>query len=627
MAAETGTKMFTVDRFLGINESGDGDTELKLGEASKMENFTITDAYNLSLRPGIQRLVLETERDPAPLLGVWAGFLGTEELLVICDFAQEKDRLFVYRKNEAGRRSLVVQQEGTLGVTSVNNALVHIFTFNGYLHVMSAGNCVVYENGRFVEREPYIPLVIAGATPAGGGTTLENINLLTGLRRMTFSADGESATYVLPEEAVEVVSVTVDNSIYMPEDAGSFGAENHSFTFMSPPIKGVGNVEITYSTDAEAAEAARMQILRCNLMEEYNGSTDTRLFVAGNGSNLCYYTGVTQEGEASALYFPAMNEVAVDMSSSAITGLVRHYSKLLVFKNDGTHSISYEPVTLTDGNTVAGFYLRPMNREFGNEAAGQVQTVNNYPRTITKKGIYEWRITSSYYKDERYANRISDMVENTLRNADVSRIVTCDDDFRKTYYVFLNDEEGTVLVNRYELNKGNCWCIYKSSLCTDVRHVLLHAGDMVFFNDREGFYFDEVITRDAALEKGGNPQQIPAVWESGFLHFGADFRRKYSSEVYVSILPQTMSEVIITAKTDKRDDYLEKTVTNSLFGWNNIYFSDFTFNLNDKPKIHRVRLKVKKFIYYKLVFKIEKDGATGTILGVDQKIRFASMAK
>lgn len=627
MAKDTGTKMFTVDKFLGINESGDGDTELKMGEASKMENFTITDAYNLTLRPGIQRLVLETERDASPLLGVWAGFLKTEDLLIICDLANGKDRIFVYRKNKEGRRSLVLKQEGILGLEQEAGAKVNIFTFNGNLYVMSSGNTVIYDGEQFVVKEPYIPLVIAGADPAGGGTTLENINLLTGKRRMDFSADGTSTAYYLPTEAVGVVSITIDNVEQDVATAGAFDADTKAFNFTTAPVKGVGNVEIVYTTDPATAEAARMQIINCTLHEEYNGSTDTRLFVAGDGSNRCYYTGVTQSGEATALYFPAMNEVAVDMSGSAITGLVRHYSKLLVFKNDGTHSISYEPVTLTDGSTVAGFYLRPMNREYGHEILGQVQTVNNYPRTITKDGIYEWRITSSYYKDERYANRISDVVEKTLEKADISRIVTCDDDFRKTYYVFLNDEEGTVLVNRYELNKGNCWCVYKSSLCTDVRNVVIHAGDMVFFNDKEGFYLDQIISRDAPIEVGGEPQKIQAVWESGFMHFGADFRRKYSSEIYISILPQMNSEVIITAKTDKRDDYLEKTVVNSLFGWNNIYFSDFTFSLNDKPKIQRVRLKVKKFIYYKLVFRIDKDGATGTILSVDQKIRFASMAK
>ena len=619
--------MFTVDKFLGINEAGNGDTELKVGEASKMENFTITDAFNLTLRPGVQRLRLETGRDSAPLLGVWAGFLGTDDLLVLCDFSGGTDRLLVYRKSGAEDHSLVVQQEGVLGLSSAEDACVNIFTFNGFLYVMSKGNTVVFEDGRFIKKEPYVPLVIAGAEPAGGGTTLENINLLSALRRMNFSADGESKAYILPVEAVGVTRIIVDNLEQDVSVSGSFDASTQTFTFTAAPTKGVGNVEITYTTDAAAAEEARMQIIRCTLHEEYNGSTDTRLFVAGNGTNLCFYTGVTQDGEATALYFPALNEVAVDMSGSSITGMVRHYSKLLVFKNDGTHSISYEPVTLTDGTTVAGFYLRPMNREFGNEVMGQVQTVNNYPRTITKDGIYEWRITSSYYKDERYANRISDLIQKTLRKADFGRIVTCDDDYSKNYYVFLNDDAGTVLVNRYELNKGAVWCVYKSSLFRNIRWAMVYGGEMIFFNEAEGFRLMEGVTGDDSVIEGEAAQQIRAVWESGFMDFGADFRRKYSSEIYVSIEPRAGSEIIVTAETDKRNDYLEKTVKNDIFGFDNINFVEFTFNTNDRPTINRVRLKVKKFVYYKLIFRIDKPGATGTILAVDQKVRFASMAK
>jgi hypothetical protein len=475
--------------------------------------------------------------------------------------------------------------------------------------------------------KPYVPLVIAGAAPSGGGTTLENINLLTPMRRETFSADGESKDYVLPSEAVSVVSVSIDNISYPLDTLGSYNQAAHTFTFNTAPVKGVGNVEITYDTDPVAAEAARQQILSCKLHEEYNGSTDTRLFVAGNGTNKCYYTGVTLEGEATAMYFPALNEVAVDMSGSAITGLVRHYSKLLVFKSDGTHSISYEPVTLTDGNTVAGFYLRPMNREFGHEIMGQVQTVNNYPRTITKDGLYEWRITSSYYKDERYAKRISDMVGNSFGRADIRKIVTCDDDFHKNYYVFLNDADGTVLVNRYELNKGDCWCIYKSSMFRNIRFAMIHGGTMVFCNETEAFRLEDGYVYDDAPVPGGEALQISAVWESGFMAFGADFRRKYSSEVYVSIQPQASSRIVVTAETDKREDYLEKEIENNVFEWNNATFTNWNFNTNDRPTINRVRLKVKKFIYYKLIFRIDEPGTQGTILGFDQKIRFASMAK
>ena len=625
MATETGTKMFTVDKFLGINESGDGDTELKLGEASRMENFLVTDAFNLRLRPGIKRVDFHTDREPAEILQMWSGFFGTEELLVICDFYEGQDRIFIYSKGETGH-VLKHKEVGMLGITSTKNHYLSIYAFSGELYFTCRTKTVGY-NGIFYEKTAYVPLVIAGADPSGGGTTLENINLLTPYRRETFSADGEATEFVLPSEALSVSVVIVDNVRKDPADAGRYNVEKHTFTFDEVPPKGVGNVEFTYCANEAISEETRMQIIKCRLHEEYNGSTDTRLFSAGNGTNKCYYTGVTYDGEATAMYYPALNEVSVDMSNSQITGMTRHYSKLLVFKNDGTHSISYEPVTLTDGSTVAGFYLRPMNRNIGNEVMGQVQTVNNYPRTLTKDGIYEWRITSSFYRDERYAKRISDVVEKSLERVDISKIITCDDDFQKTYYAFLNDDEGTVLVNRYDLDKNGVWCVYKSNLCKNVRFAMMNGGEMIFANDTEAFTFEESITKDAALEIGGAPQKIEAVWESGFMNFGADFRRKYSSIIYVSVQPQFNSEIVITAHTDKRIDYMEKIVDDHVFQWSNANFPDWTFNTNDRPKIKRIRLKVKKFVYYKLIFKIEKEGAQGTILGFDQQIRFASMAK
>ena len=41
---------------------------------------------------------------------------------------------------------------------------------------------------------------------------------------------------------------------------------------------------------------------------------------------------MAQAGEATPMYFPAMNEAAVDMTGASVTGLVRHYSKLLVLR-------------------------------------------------------------------------------------------------------------------------------------------------------------------------------------------------------------------------------------------------------------------------------------------------------
>ena len=621
--------MFTVDKFLGINESGDGNTELKLGEASKMENFLITDAYNLKLRPGIRRLDNDQERNSAKILASWAGYVEQQEFLLVCDFTDGTDRLWLYITDDEqldGHR-LYYSQNGALGLTSPENAMVKIFTFGGKLYVMSASKTVAYRDGSFQEEVPYVPLVITGASPEGGGSTLENINLLSADRRMEFSADGTATAYVLPMEAIGVKKISVDNVEMSVSEAGAFDADTHTFTFTTAPVKGVANVEFVYTTDPVAAEANRMQILRCRLAEAYNGSTDTRLFVAGDGTNMCYYSGVTQTGEVTATYFPAMNEVAVDMSGSPVTGIVRHYSKLLVFKPDGTYTISYEPVTLTGGDTVAGFYLRSANRELGNDVMGQVQTVNNYPRTVTKDGIYEWRITSSYYQDERYAKRISDRVERSIREADITKFVTCDDNYSKTYYIFLNDEQGTVLVNRYDLDKNGIWCIYRADLLKKVQKAMVFGGTMIFVTDTDLFYFNDMATVDAPETIDDVSTPIKAVWESGYMDFGTDFRKKYSSNIYVSMLPESRSMMTITATTDRRETYMEKLLRNDVFSWDNIGFANWTFNLSSVPKIRKVRLKVKKFVYYKLIFRVDEPGTRATVLGFDQQVRFSSMVK
>lgn len=623
--------MFTVDRFLGINEGADGKTEVNMGEASAMKNFLVTDAWNLAVRPGIRRLDFDMVREPARILAMWAGQIGDEsgfdedEYLAVVDFAEGKDRFWMYAM-EDGSWKVCFAQEGTLGITD-ESAAVKIFAFGSRLYVMSTAGCAVLQGGRLLTAEPYIPRVIAGMDPAGGGTAFESINLLTGKRRVDYSSDGEAVEYVLPSEAASVLGVTIDNTEYPPGELGSFDRERGIFTFTAAPVKGVGNVEFLYDTEDPEAEETRRRLLRMPLLEAYNGSTDTRLFTAGDGSSICYYTGVTENGVASPLYFPAMNEVKVDVTGAAVTGLVRHYSKLLVFTREGACTISYEPVTQADGSTIAGFYLRTMNRDFGNDAVGQVQTVNNYPRTISRDGIYEWRITSSYYKDERYAKRISDKVKRSLGNADINRVVTCDDNYSRTYYVFLNDEDGTVLVNRYDLGKDEIWCIYNSSLCSSVSQAMVCKGRVIFRNDREIFCFDDNSAMDAGAEPEGETTAIEATWESGYMDFGADFKRKYSSQIYVSMLPQANSALTITAATDKRSDYMEKTIRSNLFSFGNFSFPRLTFDTNTTPRIQRVRLKVKKFVYYKMIFRVEEPGAKATILGYDQTVRYASMAK
>lgn len=635
------TKIFTVDKFLGLNEAADGETELKMGQASKMENWLITDGYNLTVRPGFQRVDTPSGNwtQGMSLAAIWSGTLEGKEYLVAVALDgvydgddtshAPTDCILMYTKDEGGKFHHVSTQRKALGIWRHDDHPVKIFSFGGRLYIMSGKNTVVYRDGEFVTEEPYVPLVITGANPAGGGTMLENLNLLTPLRRMEFSADGEATAYVLPEEATAVTAITVDNEGQDVGTAGSFDAQSHTYTFAAAPAKGVGNVEFTYTTDSAAAEENRLRIVDMTLVEAFNGSTDTRLFMAGDGSNVCCYSGTPSFGNTTGLYFPAMNEVVVDMASSPVTGLVRHYTKLLVYtRNDGVYTITYEPVTLADGTVTAGFYLRPVHREFGNEPMGQIQTVGNFPRTISGGSVYEWRITSSYYKDERYAKRVSDPVEKSLKKADPKKIVTCDDNYEKTYYVFLNDEEGTVLVNRYGLgNEGGLWCMYKSGRCKNVRYALMCGDTMVFGTTNDLFYLDRTSTRDTG-STFTQEDAIKAVWESGYMDFGAPFLRKYSSKIYVSALPEASSWLTITAATDRRDTYTEKAITGgNPFDFGKVNFARWCFNMDQIPKINRLRLKVRRFVYYKLIFTVEGMGDRATILSFNQQVHFGGRVR
>lgn len=620
-------KMYTVDRFLGLNEAADGETELQMGQAAKMVNFTVTDGYNLATRPGIQRIALEEERGMAPILGVWSGNVGGHDLMVAVDFYGGKDRIWMYTAETDGGIAFFYRQEGALGLSEAEDAKVKIFTFGGKLFIMSRGNTVVWENGTFIQAQTYVPLVVIGAAPSGGGTALEGLNLLTHLRRMEFSADGESTVYVLPEEAISIAELKIDNRETDPAEAGSFDRAAHSYTFHTAPEKGVSNVEITYGTDPAAAEENRMRVVNMTLAENYNGATDTRLFLAGDGSNICIYSGVPQSGDITKLYFPAMNEVAVDMTAGAVTGLVRSDTKLLVFTPSGADLITYEPVTLEDGNTIGGFYLRTANREFGNQAMGQVQVVRNKIRSVTKGGIYEWNFGSYYTRDERHAKRVSDPVSRSFQKADAERMVTCDDNYSQTYYIFLNDSDGTVLVNRYALD-GDIWCMYRSELCKNVRWAVMVGQSMAFATDRDILFFAPWATQDI-FHKGEHrgDGSIQAVWESGHMDFGADFRRKYAGMIYVSVLPQSKTKLKVTAETDRRDDYDDKEIVTNTFSFDNASFANWSFDMSRTPKIHRVKLKVKKFVYYKLIFKVDEPGKRATILSYDMDMRLSSMVK
>lgn len=626
------SKIFTVDKFLGLNESADDSTELKLGEASKMENFCITDGYNLKTRPGVTPVVnIEPERYLQDhIAAMWVGAIGNQECMVLAYWRDSTDagyepvlHLAVYEKADGSfARVAYSYMPGFAEVCPVKllcmNDSVYMFAFvssnpssraNARIYLDAEGNIKIS-----ALEMVYTPLILTGGNPAGGGTMLEPINILWNRGYLEYSADGESTAFVLPSDVSSVSSVTVDAE----KATGTYDEESHTFTFDAAPVKGVNNVRFhaVLNVDTSAYE----KFIAMKHWVAYNGATDNRLFFYGDGTNVCYYTGAPTYG--TGLYIPAGNELAIDSSASAITGMVRHSSRLMAFKPDGAFTINYEPVTLADGSVVAGFYVRPASGSVGNDMDGQIQTVENYPRTLCAGNLYEWKHNASYYADERYAKLISQKVTRTLATADPKKIVTCDDNVAGDYYMFLNDDAGTVLVNHY---RQDAWSLYVGSLFKDIRFAACLRGDVLFAGYSAVYRLDDKNAYDTTPT--GITYPIEAVWESGFMAFGADYRRKYSSNLWVSLLPDCTSWLEITVKTDRRSEYLTKVISNALACFAHLDFANFSFQTYAAPKIRRIKLKVKKFVYYKLILRVSKAGASATVLGYDQQVRYSSTVK
>lgn len=627
MAELNGTRIFSVDKFLGLNEAADGETELKIGEASKIENFYITDEMNLKIRSGVSPLITAEEGEKIVFAKTGKSEFGDWILYVV----RTNSMVWVHAKYENEPSSSV--NHGLVVPSTLEITFVNVFPFADSLYVLvgtrsgdggigsAVMKCSFKNSAPKVEavnyKELYAPLMMDTTSPDGKGEAREAANLLTDLFRVQYSADGTSSVYKLPLSTNYVEEVKIDNE----KVVGTFNAEEKTYTFDTAPAKGVNNVEFLCGMVIDDdIRNAKEKFLNMRHSELYNGATDARVFFYGDGSNVCYYTGIPAYG--SGLYLPLGNEIAVDFSASPITAMTRNYSSLIGFQPDGAFVINYEQITLADGNLTAGFTMRTASREIGNQMDGQVQTVNNYLRTLCNGNLYEWKYTSSQYKDERYAKCISQKVSRTLSKADPSKVITCDDNNTHTYYMFLNDKEGTVLVNRYDLE---VWTIYKGDVFKDVISASAYGGDVIFFNEKTIYKFDKSMQYDT--DTSGNNKQIKAVWESGYMSFGAPHRKKYSSTLWVSMLPEHFADLKVTVKTDKRNDYITKEIGYLLANFTNVDFSNFSFLTWAAPKIKRVQLKVKKFIYYKLIFRVEKAGAKATVLGYDQQVRYSSNVK
>ncbi len=606
LRANSQTNILKIREFLGLNENPDGDTHLKNGELGVCRNFRVTRDRHLQLRPG-QKTMLDLRaawerengdsgNDALPLFyGVWCGKVGGKSR-TLAAFGGD-----VFDLDLAGGAARRVGK-CTGDQTSFFGFENRVYLLNGHEYMRWDGG----ENTAFETVEGYIPTVKTACAPSGLGTGLENVNRLTGKRRVKFSPDGQSTVYHLPEQAIdEVVSVTGGGAYTADTAAGTV-------TFAAAPAAGINTIAIVY----RKGNGKREDVEKMRFSEFYNGTSDARVFLYGDGTNRTVYSGNNADaGRPTAEYFPDLGEARVGDENTAITAMVRHYSRLLVLKEDSAYSMDYATAADAAGKIVPVFYVLPVNRQTGNAAPGQVRLLENDPLSLFGGSVYQW---SSAYSgggitsDSRNAGRISDRVRTTLADFDFSQTVTFSRPGESEFY-FLCGERALVF------NYGaDAWYVYDHF---GFRALLDVEGELYGFT-RTG----EVrhISRQYRSDCGA---EIAARAETGAMDFDRDWLLKYSPQVFVAIQPESGARVTVTVETNRRGDYPEKLVTAGLAGFHHVDFGHFSFGTNRKPQVKRVKMKVKKATFYKLVFKSQAASATVTLLETDVQLRYAGNVK
>lgn len=602
-------KSYRIDKWLGLNEAPDGDTKLKYGEAAVCRNWRVTQSGSIKRRPGTHAVVdLE-----AYVRTLWVGRVGDSEyFLAAADGALWK----------IGELNGVWSKTSLGAISTVGD--VSIFGFGGKAYILTGAEYKVFDGTTLADVAGYVPLVSVAVAPAGGGTTLENVNRLNGKRRCWFSPDGTATEFVLPENGLSSIDRVTDRVTGTNYTAGTdYTADttNGKVTFAEAPSEGVSRIEVEWTV----AASQRTQVTAMRYAELYNGTSDNRVFIYGDGSNKLLYSGVDYNGQPRADYFPDLYEIAVGAENTPVTGAMKHYSRLIVTKPTELYTISASSQTLADKTVVPIYYLTPANRSLGNEAAGQCQLVLNSVRTLCAGGVYEWENNSSYTAnltvDERQAKRISDRVRHTLSTFKLSECRCWDDNAAQEYYIVSGS---TALVHNYA---NDVWYAYYGFPAASFSRF----GDELYIGCTDGkirHVSDDYTDDDGAA--------VYAYWESGNIDFGDYTHEKYTPEFWISHTPTAQGKFSVSGQTNRYEKSAglgTRTGSQSTapeLDFSALDFAHINFGNESYQKavkvLHR-RLRLRKFIFFKMIFQANETDSDAAVHSLSMNVTFGGESR
>lgn len=579
-----------INVFLGLNEDPNGALSLKLGEASRMLNFRITQSMKLKQREGYKRIF---DSLTGPVRGMWYGEISSTAFFLFAN----NGHLYSGNLTDGTKTDL-----GTL-----TDAPTNFFYYGSKLYIQDTAEYRSFDGTTLATVAGYRPLIAINCNPDGGivigeSTLYEEVNLLTGAKHQTFSGDSTKTVFQLAETNITSVDFVKVDGVLKTEGVGyTVDLLTGEVTLVTAPATGEGNVDIGWTKDS----GQRSDITQMRFAQNFEG----RIFLYGHPTNInqSHYNGIAVD-TLSAEYFPANAYIKAGTGQYAITDITPQFDRALIFTEGDSYYTYYDTITLLDGSTVPDFPVKGLNGAKGNIAPGQTKLLNNNPVTVWK-GVYEWQPRD--VKEETNAIPISKRVQPSLDDIDLTQAITADWEERQELWLCVGS---TVWIYNY---RNDTWYKYDNIPATCF---LTIDGKLYFGTNGSIEKFDSTMRND-------NGVAINAVWEMGFFDFGAEHLNKYMNNIWVSIKPEIKTSLDLQTVTNNEGTTAKQTIYYNLATFAHCDFNHFSFNTSLNPQPFYVEVQAMGFCYFKIILSNSSLTNTATVLSINMPSRYGGKVR
>jgi hypothetical protein len=231
--------------------------------------------------------------------------------------------------------------------TGLNEAKSQSFVYDDILYLKDGLHYLQYDGNTIGDVVGYIPTTTIARKPMGGGTTYEDVNMMSPYRKNSFLSDGASFSYFL--DVINIDSdyapiVTVNDEVVSADTYTVDYAEGKIVFKNTPPdaplTDGQDNVVIQFK---KAVPKYTEAIEKCTLLQVF----DNRVFFSGNPDfpNMVWNSSLHDPSYVSDLDY-----YKEGMDEAAVRGLVAGNNALWVFRepSDSNTTVFYHTPSLDD---------------------------------------------------------------------------------------------------------------------------------------------------------------------------------------------------------------------------------------------------------------------------------------